>query len=306
MADELTGLMTLLAVADKRSFTAAAAVLRVTPSAVSQTLRALEQRVGVRLVQRTTRSVGLTEAGERFVARLRPALEGVRSAFEALAELRDQPAGTLRLNVPRLAYQRMLEPHLGAFLAEYPGIHLDLVIEDAYANIIESGCDAGIRIGEMVERDMVAMRIGPDESPAVVGSPGYFAARPRPRRPRDLQEHSCINFRRVRRGDVYRWEFTEHGKDIEVAVDGRFTANDGEALIAAALAGVGLAYVFESSVREHLAAGRLIRVLEAFCPPFPGLFLYYPSRVGLAPKLQALIEFLKRRVPGRRPPRARR
>lgn len=306
MADELTGLTALLAIADKRSFTAAAAVLRVTPSAVSQTLRALEERVGVRLVQRTTRSVGLTEAGERFVARLRPALDEVRSAFEALGELRDAPAGTLRLNVPRLAYQRVLEPTLGAFLAEYPGIHLELVIDDAYANIIESGCDAGIRIGEMLERDMVALRIGPDESAAIVGSPAYFAAHPRPRRPRDLQQHVCINYRRIARGDIYRWEFTENGKDIEVAVAGRFTANDNDALLAAALAGLGLAYVFESTAREHLESGRLIRVLEAFCPPFPGLFLYYPSRALLAPKLQALIEFLKPRPPARRPGRASR
>jgi DNA-binding transcriptional LysR family regulator len=295
MADELTGLTALLAVADKRSFTAAAAVLRVTPSAVSQTLRALEERLGVRLVQRTTRSVGLTEAGERFVGRLRPALDGVRSAFEALGELRDTPAGTLRLNVPRLAYQRVLEPQLGAFLAAYPKIHLDLVIDDALVNIIESGCDAGIRIGETLEREMVAVRIGPDESAAIVGSPAYFAAHPRPQRPRDLQQHACINYRRISRGDIYRWEFTEEGKDVEVAVDGRFTANDNDALIAAALAGVGLAYVFESTVREHLASGRLIRVLEAFCPPFPGLFLYYPSHALLAPKLQALLDFLKAR-----------
>lgn len=295
MADELTGLTVLLAVADKRSFTAAAALLRVTPSAVSQALRALEERVGVRLVQRTTRSVGLTEAGERFVARLRPALDGVRSAFESLGELRDGPAGTLRLNVPRLAYQRVLEPHLGAFLGAYPNIVLELVIDDAFANIIESGCDAGIRIGETLEREMVAVRIGPDESAAIVGSPAYFAAHPRPRRPRDLQQHACVNYRRRARGDIYRWEFSEDGKDIEVAVDGRFTANDNDALIAAALAGVGLAYVFESTVREHLASGRLIRVLEAFCPPFPGLFLYYPSRALIAPKLQALLDFLRGR-----------
>ena len=301
MADELTGLTALLAIADKRSFTAAAALLRVTPSAVSQTLRALEERVGVRLVQRTTRSVGLTEAGECFVARLRPALDSVRSAFDALGELRDVPSGTLRLNVPRLAYQRVLEPHLGAFLGAYPNIVLELVIDDAFANIIETGCDAGIRIGETLEREMVAVRIGPDESAAIVGSPAYFAAHPRPKRPRDLQQHACINYRRMARGDIYRWEFSEDGKDIEVAVDGRFTANDNDALIAAALAGLGLAYVFESTVREHLASGRLIRVLEAFCPPFPGLFLYYPSRALIAPKLQALLDFLRGRREKKQP-----
>jgi DNA-binding transcriptional LysR family regulator len=303
MADDLTGLTTLLAVAEKRSFTAAAAALRVTPSAVSQTIRALEERVGVRLVQRTTRSVGLTEAGERFVAHLRPALQGVRAAFEALGELRGAPAGTLRLNVPRVAYQRVIEPHLAAFLAAYPRIRLEVVLDDAFANIIAGGYDAGIRIGEMLDREMVAVRIGDDESAAIVGSPAYFAARGRPKRPRDLQGHDCINYRRIARGEIYRWEFSEEGKDIEVAVEGRFTVNDNDAMIGAALAGVGLACVFESTVREPIATGRLIRVLAAFCPPFPGLYLYYPSRAQLAPKLQVLIDFLKQRLPGRRPKR---
>jgi DNA-binding transcriptional LysR family regulator len=303
MADELTGLTALLAVAEQRSFTSAAARLGVTPSAVSQTVRALEERVGVRLVQRTTRSVGLTEAGERFVTALRPALDGVRAAFESLGELRDGPVGTLRLNVPRLAYQRLLEPHLAAFLAAHPRVQLDIVLDDAFANIIDSRCDAGIRIGEMLEREMVAVRVGADESAAIVGSPAYFAAHRPPLRPRDLAQHDCIKYRRIARGEIYKWEFTEDGKDIEVSVDGRFTANDNDVMVGAALAGVGLAYVFESVVREHLAAGRLIRVLEAYCPPFPGLYLYYPSRAQLAPKLQALIDFLRARAPGRRPKR---
>jgi DNA-binding transcriptional LysR family regulator len=299
MADQLSGLSALLIVADKGSFTAAAAALRVTPSAVSQSVRALEERVGVRLLQRTTRSVGLTEAGERFVARLRPALEGVHSAFESLSELRDTPAGTLRLNVPRIAYRQAIEPHLAAFLAAYPKIHLDVVIDDAFANIIESGCDAGIRIGEMLDREMIAVRIGTDERAAIVGSPAYFSVRGKPKRPRDLQQHDCINYRRIARQEIYRWEFTEDGKEIEIAVDGRFTANDLDALVGAALRGVGLAYILESCVREHIEAGELVRVLDAFCPPFPGLFLYYPSRVNLAPKLQVLVDFLKQRLPAR-------
>lgn len=305
MVDELSGLSALLTVAEKRSFTAAAALLRVTPSAVSQTIKALEERVGVRLVQRTTRSVGLTEAGERFVARLRPALEGVRSAFDAIGELRDGPTGTLRLNVPRVAYQRVLEPHLAAFLAAYPRVQLDVAIDDAFANIIESGCDAGVRIGEMLDREMVALRIGSDESAAVVAAPAYFAARGKPKHPRDLRAHDCINYRRIARGEIYRWEFSEGGKDFEVAVEGRFTVNDSDAMVGAALAGVGLAYLFESVAREHLDAGRLVRVLEAFCPPFPGLYLYYPSRAQLAPKLQVFIDFLKARAPARRRKRAR-
>lgn len=307
MADDLSGLTVLLMVADKRSFTAAAAALRVTPSAVSQAVSALEARLGVRLCQRTTRSVGLTEAGERFVGRLRPALADVHAALESLGELRDRPAGTLRLNVPRMGFERVIEPHLAAFLAAYPEIRLDIVVEDALANIIESGCDAGIRIGERLERDMIAVRIGPDERSAVVAAPSYFATRPRPARPRDLQHHDCIAYRRIRSGEIYRWEFTEHGKDIEVAVQGRLIVNDGDAMLRAALAGVGLAYLLESAAREHVREGRLIRVLDAFCPPFPGLFLYYPSRAHLAPKLQVFIEFLRSRTGlprGRRPPAA--
>jgi DNA-binding transcriptional LysR family regulator len=300
MPDPLSGLTALMTVAETGSFTAAAAALRVTPSAVSQTVRALEERVGVRLLQRTTRSVGLTEAGDRFVARLRPALDGVTSAFESLNELRDLPMGTLRLNVPRLAYRQVIEPHLAAFLAAYPKIHLDVVLDDAFANIIESGCDAGIRIGEMLDREMVAVRIGPEESSAIVGSPEYLTARGKPKRPRDLQQHDCINYRRIAKREIYRWEFTENGKDIEIAVDGRFTANDLDAMIGAALAGVGLANVLASCVREQLADGRLIRVLDAFCPPFPGLYLYYPSRANLAPKLQVLVAFLQERVMGRK------
>jgi DNA-binding transcriptional LysR family regulator len=292
---DLTGLSALLMVADKRSFTAAAHALQVTPSAVSQTIRALEERVGVRLLQRTTRSVGLTEAGERFVRQLRPALDGVQGAFESLSELRDGPAGTLRLNVPRIGYRQVIEPHLKAFLAAYPHVNLELILDDAFANIIETGCDAGIRIGEMLDSEMVALRIGDDETSAIVGSPAYFAKRTKPRRPRDLQQHECINIRRIVRNELYRWEFTEDGKDLEIAVHGRLTFNDGEAMIRAALAGLGLISMLESAVRAHIEAGRLVRVLEAYCPPFPGLFLYYPSRKQLPPKLQALISFLKKR-----------
>ncbi|MET0389621.1 MAG: LysR family transcriptional regulator [Polyangiales bacterium] len=301
MTDDLSGLTALLAVAEKRSFTAAAAALRVTPSAVSQTVRALEQRVGVRLLQRTTRSVGLTEAGERFVTRLRPALDGVRSAFDALGELRDTPAGTLRLSVPRIAWRQVLEPHLPAFLAAYPQIELEVSVDDGFTDIITSGWDAGIRIGELIERDMVAVRLGPDQAAAIVGSPAYFAARGKPKRPRDLQQHDCINYRRIARDQIARWDLTEAGKDIEVAVRGRFIANDADVMLSAALSGVGLAYLLESTIHTELAEGRLVRVLEAYCPPFPGLFLYYPSRSNLAPKLQALVDFLRARLtPARR------
>lgn len=299
--NDLSGLTALLRVAEKRSFTAAAAALRVTPSAVSQTIRALEARVGVRLLQRTTRSVGLTEAGARFVARLGPALADVDQAFAALAELRDRPAGRLRLNVPRLGYEHVLAPRLPAFLSAYPEVELELSIDDALHDIVAGGFDAGLRIGEMVERDMVAVRVSGELRAAVVGSPAYLAARGKPRHPRDLHGHDCINYRGRATGAVYRWEFTEAGEDFEVAVDGRVLVDDGEVMLRSAQDGLGLAYVLDCAAREHLAARRLVRVLAGFCPPFPGFFLYYPSRTQLAPKLKALVDFL--RPPARRPRR---
>lgn len=293
MPRDLSGLNALVVVAEKRSFTAAAAELRVSPSAVSHAVRALEDRVGVRLLQRTTRSVGLTEAGARFLARLRPALAGVDEAFEALGELRDRPAGTLRLAVSRLAYVQVLAPKLAAFLAAYPDIDLDIAVDDAFVDIVETGFDAGIRIGEMVEREMIAVPVSGDFRMAVVGSPAYFARHPKPKRPRDVQAHDCINYRRRSLGVVYRWELTEDGKDIEIAVNGRLLVNDGDLMVSAAVDGLGLAYVPESAVREHLADRRLVRVLEPFCVPFPGFFLYYPSRAHVAPKLAALVEALR-------------
>lgn len=293
MRDDLSGLTVLVTVADKRSFTAAAAALRVTPSAVSQAIKTLEERVGVRLVQRTTRSVGLTEAGARFVARLEPALQGVQDAFESLGELRDRPAGLLRLSVPREAYESVVAPKLPPFLATYPDIRVDIAIDDAFIDIVARGFDAGLRMGEMVAREMISVPVSPPMRVAVVGSPAYFAEHPRPRHPRDLPAHDCINYRRRSQGDIYRWEFDVDGKEIEIAVDGRVLIDDGHMMVEAAVAGLGLAYVPESFVREHLAARRLVRVLDRYCLPFPGYFLYYPSRRHIAPKLAALVEALR-------------
>jgi DNA-binding transcriptional LysR family regulator len=300
MRDDLSGLNALLSVAEKKSFTAAAAELRVTPSAVSQTISALEHRLGVRLLQRTTRSVGLTEAGARFIARLKPAIDGVHDAFESLGELRDRPAGLLRLTVPRMGYEQVLAPILRAFLAAHPDIDLDVSIDDAFADIVEQRFDAGIRIGEMVERGMIGVRVSGDLRMAVVGSAAYFGARGKPKHPRDLHAHDCINYRRRSLGIVYRWEFTENGKDFEIAVNGRLLINDGDLMVSAALDGLGIAYVVESSVRAHLADKRLVRVLDSFCVSFPGFFLYYPSRTHVAPKLQALVDFLKAARPRRK------
>jgi len=290
---DLSGLTALLSVAEKRSFTAAAAELRVTPSAVSQTIRALEERVGVRLLQRTTRSVGLTEAGTRFIARLKPAMAGVYEAFDALGELRDRPAGLLRLSLPRFGYEQVLAPRLPKFFEAYPDIHLDASLDDAFVDIVEQGFDAGMRIGEMIDSEMVGVRVSDDLRMAVVGSPAYFAKHGKPKHPRELQSHDCINYRRRSSGVVYRWEFSENQKDFAVTVNGRLLLNDGALMTDAAVKGLGLAYVLERTVRQELADKRLVRVLDGFCSAFPGVFLYYPSRVQVAPKLKALIDFIR-------------
>ncbi len=298
--DDLAGVSLFVVVAEKRSFTAAAASLGVTPSAVSQAITALEARLAVRLLQRTTRSVGLTEAGERLLARLKPALDDVRASLASLDELRDRPAGTLRLNVPRVASRRFLEPRLASFLAQYPDIHLDVVIDDGFSDIVAGSFDAGIRLGESLDREMVAVRISADERAAVVGSPSYFAVRGEPKHPRDLHAHECVSYRRIAGGDVYKWEFAERGKDFVVATKGRIVCNDAELMVRAALDGVGLAYLLESMVEREIEGKRLVRVLGNFCPPFPGHFLYYPTRAHVAPKLEALVAFLRVDARGRK------
>jgi DNA-binding transcriptional LysR family regulator len=293
MQDELSGLTAFLAVARGLSFTGAAAHLRVTPSAISQSVRALEERVGVRLVQRTTRSVGLTEAGARFYARLEPAIAGVQEAYESLGELRDRPAGRLRLNLPRLGYELVLAPKLGAFMHAYPEIELELALDDGFTDIVAEGFDAGIRIGEMLDREMIGVRVSAELRVAIVGAPSYFASRGKPKRPRDLLEHECINYRRRTSGAIYRWELTEGGKDLELAVNGRVIVDDAEAMLDAAVAGLGLAHLIEPTVRKLIDEKKLVRVLERYCPPFPGLYLYYPSRAQIAPKLRALVDWLR-------------
>lgn len=291
---DLSGLPALMAVADTKSFTRAARALEVTPSAISQSVRALEARIGVRLLQRTTRSVGLTEAGARFVAKLRPAIAEIDAAFLSLDELRDRPAGLLRLNVPRVLYRHFLEPILGKFLAEYPEIKLELIVEDRLANIVEDGFDAGIRLGETLDAEMIAVRLTKEVSAAIVGSPAYFAKHGKPKKPRDLHAHACIGFRQLSSGQLYRWELTEGGKELEIAVDGPLATNDAEVMLHAVLEGVGLAYMIDRLVKRELEEKRLVRVLSAYCPPFPGFFLYYPSRSHLPLKLQVLIAFLKK------------
>ena len=293
MRDDLSGLRALLCVARKRSFTAAAAELGVTPSAVSQSLRALEKRLGVRLLQRTTRSVGLTEVGGQLVAQLDPALGAIDAALESIGDLRGRPSGLLRLTMLRTGYADVVRPILAGFLEAYPGIRIDLSLSEALTDVIAEGYDAGLRLGESLDREMIAVRVSADQQIAVVASPGYVARRGRPSHPRDLHGHDCINHRMVTAGTVNRWRFRDGGKELEVAVDGRVVTNDGSVLVDAAVEGLGLAYVFESMVGELVAQKRLVRVLDRYSPRVPGYFLYYPSRVHLAPKLKALVDFLK-------------
>src|SRR5688572_33387439 len=292
MRDDLSGLRALLCVAEKRSFRAAAAELGVTPSAVSQIVRALEERVGVRLLQRTTRNVGLTEAGEHFIAQLRPAFDGIDVAFESLMAMNGRPSGLLRLTMLRTGYNDVIKPKLAAFLAAYPDIRLDICLDESLSNIVAEGFDAGIRLGHSLDREMIAVRVSPDQRLVVVGSPSYFARHGKPTHPSHLQDHECIGLR-MSTGAVARWRFVENGKDLELAVNGRVVTNDGSVLVDAAVEGVGVAYVFEDMVRSLVAEKRLLRVLDKYCPHIPGYFLYYPSRLNLAPKLKVLIDFLK-------------
>lgn len=292
MRDDLSGLRAFLCVAEKLSFRAAAAELGVTPSAVSQIVRGLEERVGVRLLQRTTRNVGLTEAGEHFIAQLRPAFDGIDVAFESLMAMNGRPSGLLRLTMLRTGYHDVLRPKLAAFLAAYPDIRIEICLQEALSNIVTEGFDAGIRLGHSLEREMVAVRVSPDQRLVVVGAPDYLARRGVPVHPSELHRHECIGLR-MSTGAVARWSFIDGHKNLELAVNGAVVTNDGAVLVDAAVAGVGLAYVFEDMVKGLVADNRLVRVLGAYCPRIPGYFLYYPSRQHIAPKLTVLIAFLQ-------------
>ncbi len=293
--DELSILSWFLVVAEERSFTGAAKRLRVSPSAVSHAIRGLEERVGVRLLARTTRSVAPTEAGEQLLTRLRPALGDIRGALELIAGFGDRPVGRLRLVVSPIAVRRVLGPKLAQFARDYPGVVLDVTTDENRVDLVAAGFDAGIHLGEFIERDMVAIRVSKDLEPAIVGSPDYFASHPKPTSPRDLLSHSCINFRHGS-DEVYRWEFDKGAESLTVAVDGPLIVDDWDLLVRAALDGLGLAFTDVDGVAPHLASGALVRVLEDWCPPFPGFFLYYPSQRQLPAAITALVETL--RLPG--------
>ncbi|MBN9234967.1 MULTISPECIES: LysR family transcriptional regulator [Phyllobacteriaceae] len=285
-------LAVLAAVADKGSFRGAARDLAIAPSAVSHAVSSLEARLGVRLLARSTRSVAPTEEGARLLERLRPALSEIDLALEAAVEVRDRPAGNLRLTVPRTALKLVLSPKLAAFTLAYPDIVLDIAIEDRFTDVVEGGFDAGVRLGESLQQDMVAVRIGPQIRSAVVGAPSYFATMPKPRHPRDLLEHRCIRFR-FSSGVLYRWEFARGGEEIELPVQGPLILGIDDSIVQAAVDGAGLAFVFEDYVEDTLASGALVRVLEDWCPPFDGFYVYYPSRRQMRPALRAFVDFFR-------------
>jgi DNA-binding transcriptional LysR family regulator len=292
MLNDLGALSAFLAVAEERSFTRAAKRLGVSPSAMSHAMRGLEETVGVRLLSRTTRSVAPTDAGQDLLARLRPALADIQEALDQAASLRKKPAGRVRLLVPRLAASTVLAPKLGQFARNYPEIVLDVTTDDSRLDIVAGGFDAGIHFGEYIEKDMIAVRVSADLTPVIVGSPSYLKLYGSPRVPRDLLHHRCINFRHGDAG-LYRWEFEKGKKSLSVAVTGPLIVDDLDLVIRAALDDVGLAYMAEENAARHLASGALVRVLEDWSQPFPGFFLYYPSRRQQPAALSALIGVLR-------------
>lgn len=290
--DELSVLSAFLAVADERSFTKAAKRLNVSTSGVSQAVRKLEEQIGVRLLTRTTRSVSPTDAGEQLLAHLRPALSDIRGVLTTLSGLQSTPTGRVRLLCPRVAARTVVGPKLGQFVREYPRVELEITTDDSRVDLVAAGFDAGIQFGEYIAQDMVAVRVSPDLRPAIVGAPAYFDAHPKPTSPRDVLHHQCIRFRH--RGEsVYRWELDKGDQSLAIAVSGALLLDEVDLVVQAALDGAGLAWVGEDRVADHLASGALVRVLEDWCPPFPGFFLYYPSRKQHPAALTALIETLR-------------
>jgi DNA-binding transcriptional LysR family regulator len=293
--EELVDLNAFLTIAEERSFTRAAARLGTSQSALSHTLRRLEARLGVRLLNRTTRSVAPTEAGERLIGTLRPALDGIGAELTALGALRETPAGTIRITTGAHAADTILWPALQKLLPAHPDITVELFLDMGLTDIVAEQFDAGVRIGEQIARDMIAVPIGPEQRLVVVGAPAYFAGRPKPRTPQDLAEHRCINLRLPTRGGLYAWEFEKDGRALNVRVEGQLVFNDLAMILKGALAGFGLAFVMEDMVAKLVADGRLVQVLDDWCPPFPGYHLYYSSRRQPTPAFALLVEALRYR-----------
>lgn len=293
--EELGDLAAFLAVAEERSFTRAAARLGTSQSALSHTVRRLEARLGLRLLTRTTRSVSPTEAGQRLVETLRPAFDGIDARIDALSELRDRPAGTIRITSGEHAAQNVLWPALERFLPLYPDVTVEIATDYRMVDLAEGRFDAGVRLGEHLADDMIAVPIGPDVRMIVVGAPAYFAEHPIPVTPHDLTDHACINLRLPTRGGLYVWEFEKDGRPLNVRVEGPLIVNDMNLVRLGALSGLGLSIVMEDQVDRDIAEGRLIEVLEDWSPPFPGYHLYYPSRRQPTPAFSLLVEALRYR-----------
>jgi DNA-binding transcriptional LysR family regulator len=293
--DNASDLLAFLAVARERNFTRAAVKLGMSQSALSQIVRALEERLGVRLLARTTRSVAPTQAGERLLKTIAPKFDEMDAELAALSALRETPAGTIRITSTEYAAVAILLPALKKLLPKYPEIKVEIVFDYGLSNIVAAQYDAGIRPGELVDRDMIAVRISPDMRVAVVGAPSYFATRKKPRTPQELTEHNCINLRLPTDGRVYVWEFEKNGRALNVRVEGQLVFNGAAGLLNAALNGFGLAYLMEGYAQEHIAKGRLVRVLSDWCQPFSGYHLYYPSRRQPSPAFSLLVDALRYR-----------
>ena len=306
MTDELDGMATLVAVAEAKGFRAAGERLGVSHSAVSQSLRRLEERLGVALVQRTTRSVRLTEAGERLYSAVRPALEEMRAAVAGVGELADVLRGTLRLHTSTVAETTFVGSLLAEFLTTHPHVRLDVVASDEAVDIVAEGYDAGIQLGEVIDKDMIAVPVTGDLRLAVVGAPSYFARRGVPAHPRELTQHECLNWHPTPNAPPYRWEFTENGRDFAVAVPARVLSTDASLNRRLAIAGLGVTLSFENHVRDAIERGQLVSILGEFCVPFPGYYLYYPQRRQASRALRALVAQVQRwRRGGRSRKRAR-
>jgi DNA-binding transcriptional LysR family regulator len=294
--ENVNDLLAFLAVARERSFTRAAAKVGVSQSALSHTIRQLEARLGIRLLTRTTRAVSPTEAGERLLASIGPHFDEIEAQVEALSELRDKPAGTVRITAADYAIKHVLWPKLRKFLPRYPDIKVELVLDNGLTDIVTERYDAGVRMGEHLAKDMISARIGPDFRLAVVGAKSYFADHPEPTHPKDLVGHTCINFRLPTFGGLYAWEFEENGREIKIRVEGQLTFNNIFSALDATLDGFGLAYIPEEIILPYVAEGRLVRVLQEWSPYWDGYHLYYPSRRQSSPAFVALVEALRHRA----------
>lgn len=295
LRENVNDLLAFIAVAEERSFTKAAARVGVSQSALSHTIRGLESRLGVRLLTRTTRSVAPTDAGERLLERIRPAFAEIDGELRSLAESRDKLAGSFRITAGQHAVEAVLWPKLAPLLAKHPDIKVEFSADGALRDIVAERFDAGVRLGEQVAVDMIAVRIGPDMRMAVVGAPSYFERHPIPTSPRELTEHACINLRLPTLGGLYAWEFEDDGREFRVRVDGQLTFNTVAPMLTAAREGHGLVCTLEDVVRDDIAAGRLVRVLDDWCPPFPGYHLYYPSRRQNSPAFGLLVDTVRYR-----------